>query len=294
MKRDGIRELREHSYKIGSDPDLAQASGGNTSWKNGKVIWVKGSGKRLKDAFNEDIFACISYGALTRSETLDCMDFSRFTTNNIAPSIEANFHILLSDRFVTHLHSLGSIAIGISNKSNSDLNFGMNLSFVPYARPGSDLAKAISEIENSPERILVLQNHGIIFLGRECSDIEKEISKFEGLVRNFFDQIPESETFPSWIEIITSGVMTPDEAVFLGRRPFVKSENSCVDSVAVNSKGELIYPNDFSKDRIELADFYVRVAKLVERRTQINYLSENEVHEILGWDKEQIRITMAK
>jgi hypothetical protein len=170
----------------------------------------------------------------------------------------------------------------------------MNLSFVPYARPGSDLAKAISEIENSPERILVLQNHGIIFLGRECSDIEKEISKFEGLVRNFFDQIPESETFPSWIEIITSGVMTPDEAVFLGRRPFVKSENSCVDSVAVNSKGELIYPNDFSKDRIELANFYVRVAKLVERRTQINYLPENEVHEILGWDKEQIRITMAK
>jgi hypothetical protein len=58
--------------------------------------------------------------------------------------------------------------------------------------------------------------------------------------------------------------------------------------------GELLFPDGFSSDRTDLAKFYVRVAKLIEGKTQVSYLPKKEVNELLGWDKEQVRITMAK
>jgi hypothetical protein len=45
---------------------------------------------------------------------------------------------------------------------------------------------------------------------------------------------------------------------------------------------------------MELAKFYVRVAKLIQRKTQVDYLTEKEVNQLLSWDKEQIRIALAK
>ncbi len=291
---DRIRELKNHSYRIGSNPDLVQASGGNASWKENKVIWIKGSGKKLKDAHVEEIFACLNYEKLSYSKALECHDFSRFSTNGIAPSIETNFHILISNRFVTHLHSLGSIALGVSDQINMKLNLEAEVSFVPYARPGVDLAKAINGVRDCSNKVLVLRNHGVIFSGNEFSDIEEKITGFERTIRDLFHQIPESKSYPSWIDIVTSGVMTPDEAVFLGPKPFVKSEVPLTNSVGINSHGELLFPVGFSSDRTDLAKFYMRVAKLIERKTQVNYLPEKEVHELLNWDKEQIRIAMAK
>ena len=82
--------------------------------------------------------------------------------------------------------------------------------------------------------------------------------------------------------------------MFLGGKPFERSEKVLLNSVGINSNGELLFPEGFTSDRIELARFYVRVAKLIERKTQINYLPEKEVHELLGWDKEKIRIAMAE
>lgn len=289
-----IQELKEHSFKVGSNSDLVQASGGNTSWKSEKEIWVKGSGKRLKDVFTNEIFACIDLENLSDDEILEREDFSHLTSNSIVPSIETNFHALLSAKFVTHLHSLGSIAIGVSFGEHINFKIPVGVSFIPYTRPGVDLANAILKYQEPSEKILVLQNHGVIFSGQNCSDIESKIELFENSVREYFDELPSSEFFPNWIEILTSGVLTPDEAVFLGEKPFMESDSASSNSVAINSVGEVIFPDNFSTDRVELANFYVRVAKLIERKTPVNYLPDKEVHELLGWDREQIRIVMSK
>ncbi len=294
MESDRIAELKAHSVRVGSNPDLVQASGGNTSWKLDKTIWVKGSGKRLKDAISEDIFSSINYAALTQDEVLACEDFSNLILNDISPSIEANFHILLGTNFVTHLHSLGSIAIGIATRSYEYKTLNHEVRFVPYARPGVELVNAIYTTEGFADNILILQNHGMIVSGQESFEIENKIKKLEKDIHEYFEKIPESDCFPSWIEILTSGVLTPDEAVFLGAKPFVKSEEPFPNSVGINSNGELLFPDGFSSDRTDLAKFYMRVAKLIEKKTQVNYLPEKEVHELLGWDKEQIRIAMAK
>ena len=294
MGSDRIAELKAHSVKVGANPDLVQASGGNTSWKSDKTVWVKGSGKRLKDAVSEEIFSSINYAALTQDEMLTCEDFSHLVINNTSPSIEANFHILLKTEFVTHLHSLGSIAIGIAARSFEYRSLNHEVRFVPYARPGVELVNAIYKTEGYAENTLILQNHGVIVSGQESFEIEKKIEKLERDIREYFEKIPENYSFPNWIEILTAGVLTPDEAVFLGPKPFVKSEKPFPNAVGINSKGELLFPDGFSRDRTDLAKFYVRVAKLIERKTQVEYLPEKEVHELLGWEKEQIRIAMAK
>jgi rhamnose utilization protein RhaD (predicted bifunctional aldolase and dehydrogenase) len=214
--------------------------------------------------------------------------------NDISPSIEANFHIFLGTNFVTHLHSLGSIAIGIAKRSYEYRSLNHEVRFVPYARPGVKLVNAISRTDGYADNILILQNHGMIVSGEDSFEIENKIEKLETDIEDYFKNIPQSDSFPNWIDILTSGVLTPDEAVFLGAKPFVNSEEPLPNSVGINSNGELVFPDIFSKDRTDLARFYVRIAKLIERKTQVDYLPTKEVHELLGWDKEQIRIAMAK
>lgn len=294
MESDRLAELKAHSTKVGLNPDLVQASGGNTSWKTDKTVWVKGSGKRLKDAASEDIFSAINYADLTQDEVLACEDFSNLILNDISPSIEANFHIFLKTNFVTHLHSLGSIAIGVATRNYEYRNLNNEVRFVPYARPGVELVNAIYTTESFAENVLILQNHGVIVCGQESLEIERKIEKLERDIHEYFAMIPRKGSFPSWIEILTSGVLTPDEAVFLGAKPFVKSEEPIPNSVGINSNGELLFPRGFSDGRTDLAKFYMRVAKVIERKTQVNYLPTEEVHELLGWHKEQIRIAMAK
>jgi rhamnose utilization protein RhaD (predicted bifunctional aldolase and dehydrogenase) len=294
MEQNPLTELKDHSVLVGSNPDLVQASGGNTSWKSGKSIWVKGSGKRLKDAWLEDIFSNISFGALSEVEIISCHDFSTLATNSISPSIEANFHILIDNEFVTHLHSLAAISLSVSSEEIRSKVQDLGISFVPYCRPGVDLAHAIRDTPNFQENILILQNHGVIFSDSCCLQIEKKIENLESTIKALFADISESSQFPDWVEILVSGVLTPDEAVFLGKTPFVESEAMVGESIAINKSGNLLYSEGLSKDRIEMAHFYVRVAKLISKKTRVSYLPNTEVESLLGWDKEIKRIEMAK
>jgi rhamnose utilization protein RhaD (predicted bifunctional aldolase and dehydrogenase) len=294
MEPNPLTELKEHSVLVGSNPDLVQASGGNTSWKSGTSIWVKGSGKRLKDAWVEDIFSNISFESLTEDQIISCQDFSTLASNSISPSIEANFHILIKNDFVTHLHSLGAISLSISSESIRSKILDLGISFVPYCRPGVDLAHSIRDTPNFQDNILILQNHGVIFSDSSCLQIEKKIEKFESSVKELFESISEFPQFPDWIEMLVSGILTPDEAVFLGKTPFIASEAIAGESIAINKSGDLLFPDGLSKDRIEMAHFYVRVAKLISKKTLVSYLPNTEVESLLGWDKEVKRIEMAK
>lgn len=293
----GLQGLINHSVKVGSDPDLVQASGGNTSIKLGNKIWVKGSGKRLKDASTEKIFSEVSFGELTEETILACQDFSEYSTGNISPSIEANFHLLLQKKYVTHLHSLGAIALGVSKHSSNEIGEFLarrSISIINYSRPGVALAQLIQRSPDFQDRVLLLENHGIIFSSDNIKDLEMEIYTFENEARDFLSSLPENAKFSNWVEILTSGVLTPDEAVFLGHVPFTKSDTPLGNLITITSKGDVIFPASMSSDRIEMALFYCRVAKLVERKVDICYLSREEVDALLSWDKEKLRIAMAK
>ena len=297
MKGIELVNLVAHSARMGSDPNLVQAGGGNTSWKNGSTIFIKASGKRLIDALTEDIFAQVEYGGLSSSEIINCTDFRRFTAKDLAPSIETNFHIILQGQFVTHLHSLGSIALGVSRMEiDTFLNQPGQKSFVSvsYARPGVQLAKQIIGTVGHLDKNLILENHGVIFSAENIEGIESAVQSFEENVLSFFSTLAESENYPSWIEILTGGVLTPDEAVFLGNVPFTRSELPLPNLITIKSDGTVIFPEGISSDKVDLANFYVRVAKLIERKTQVRYITSNEVNALVNWDREKLRIAMAK
>jgi rhamnose utilization protein RhaD (predicted bifunctional aldolase and dehydrogenase) len=133
----------------------------------------------------------------------------------------------------------------------------------------------------------------VIFTSRTLEEIERKIVTFESTVQLIFGELEKSEEFPSWVEILVSGVLTPDQAVFLGPKPFIESNSPSEKSVSINSFGELLFPSNFSKDRTEMAYFYSRVAKLVEKKTHISYLSSQEVESLLNWEREKKRIQMA-
>lgn len=296
MTAEALRDLITHSANVGSDIDLVQASGGNTSWKSSDTAWVKGSGKRLKDAEAQNIFSQINFQALTQDLIIECEDFAPFSNGVISPSIETNFHLIIDNPFVTHLHSLSSIALGVLDINNESLRSfyqPRNISTIPYARPGKDLAIKISGTPLFGEHILLLENHGVIFHGASTSILEKDIRIFESDVRKFLTSLPINKNAPDWIEILTSGVLTPDEAVFLGKRPFLKSDSQIPNVITISSNGEISFPDGASQDRIDLALFYVRVAKLIEKKAEIRYLPQAEVDSLLNWDREKLRIAMS-
>lgn len=297
MKNSPPAELREHAIKIGSDEDLVQISGGNVSVKIGKEIWIKASGKKLSDANDENIFCHLRLNDFTSSNLSAIEDFSTSVIGDLLPSIETNFHILLPFKYVTHLHSLGSIAFGILdqdlvNCESEALTY--DYSFVEYAKPGSELAVKLEESDSLESKIVFLQNHGVIFSDDNLQKLENRIQVVETDIREFLNSLTKDDTFPNWIDILTRGVLTPDEAVFLGATPFLKSETILESSIAINSLGELLFPRSFSLDKIKMAHFYKRVACLIEKKTFVHYIPPREVDKVLTWDKERRRIEMSE
>ena len=291
--RDGLfSELIAHSVKIGTNLDFVQAAGGNTSYKQDGLITVKASGKRLKDAASKNIFVTLDITSLTEDLILSTENFSHLSQGELAPSIETNFHILLKNKFVTHVHSIGSIAVGVSSelaRSLTNLWDQLNLKIIPYVRPGIELAKQIVKVQDFQKSQLLLQNHGIIVSGNSFQEIEDFLGTFEAEVLRIIENLPASESNPSWVEILTSGVLTPDEAVFLGESPFVASNKESERFITINSNHIISIPENFHKDQKKLAEFYIRLAKILDRKVTVNYLEPNEVVELLNWDKEILR-----
>ena len=292
MSDELISELIAHSVKIGTNLDFVQASGGNTSYKQDGRITVKASGKRLKDAASKNIFVTLDIASLTEDLILSTENFSYLSQGELAPSIETNFHILLQNKFVTHVHSIGAIAVGVSPdlaRNLTDMWQQLNLKIIPYVRPGIELAQQIVKVQDFQESQLLLQNHGIVVSGKSFQEIEDFLDAFEAEVLRIIENLPTSESNPSWVEILTSGVLTPDEAVFLGESPFLASEKVSKRFITINSNHIIGFPENFRDDQTKLAEFYVKLAKILDRKVTISYLDPNEVIELLNWDKEILR-----
>ena len=60
-------QVRAFCDRIGKDPLLVQGAGGNVSWKDGDVLWVKASGTWLSDAIGKDIFVPVELAHLRQA-----------------------------------------------------------------------------------------------------------------------------------------------------------------------------------------------------------------------------------
>jgi rhamnose utilization protein RhaD (predicted bifunctional aldolase and dehydrogenase) len=298
-----IQDLISHSFKIGLDPTLVQGAGGNTSFKDDNYLWVKASGTKLKDAKNKNIFVKLD---LKKARKLSFFDDAKLIytaivdpiDKNLRPSIETAMHSIISSPIVTHVHSLGSIGSSIlknPNEAIEKISGIVNMAWIPYLRPGAELAKAISEVVNESHNALLLGNHGMTVWGDSFNEVESLISRIENKWRGNFnkslDTIAPNYISEIWANLLCGGILTPDEVVFLGDKPFrkVNEPNSKSAKIKFLENNKIVFDANLSNDSKDIAKVLINLDGWIKDIHDINYLSQSEIQSILNWDMEKFR-----
>jgi rhamnose utilization protein RhaD (predicted bifunctional aldolase and dehydrogenase) len=315
-----IEDLRRFSARIGSDPLLVQAAGGNTSIKIDGAMWIKASGTWLRDAAACDILVPVDHAALMAGlaagdpDCETCLKFVRADLNQsgLRPSIETTVHALMPQKVVAHVHCVNTIAWAVQKDAKQlleDKLAGFNWAFVPYARPGLPLASAISQAIRSGTDVLVLGNHGLAVASDSVSEAERLLdSVVSRLVRPARPALPHKiasqhpdyrlpadpeahalATDPVALAKGHEGVFYPDHVVFLGVG--VAREFGPAPAVAIPGEGVLI-----RKDAKPAVEPMVRCLADVMRRIGpddgLVRLSDDQIGQLTNWDAEKYRQTL--
>ncbi|BCH20421.1 bifunctional aldolase/short-chain dehydrogenase [Mesorhizobium sp. L-8-3] len=179
--------LRVYTTRLlGGEPRLVLHGGGNTSVKSRvtdlvgdswDVLCVKGSGWDMAVIEPQGLPA-VKLGALLKARALDKLsdeDMVALQRANLIdpsspnPSVETLLHAFLPHKFVDHTHSTAILAI-VDQPDSEALSrkvFGPRMGFVPYIKPGFDLAKAAADIFDADPSVegLILDKHGIFTFG---------------------------------------------------------------------------------------------------------------------------------
>jgi rhamnose utilization protein RhaD (predicted bifunctional aldolase and dehydrogenase) len=323
-----LDHLRSVSARIGADPLLVQAAGGNTSLKDDGVMWVKASGTWLQDAQAKDIFVPVDFQALRKALAVDdtacetSVEFVRTDLNDggLRPSIETTVHALIPQRVVLHVHCVNTIAWAIradAEQRLAELLRDWNWVFIPYVRPGLPLARSISARLKPGVDVLVLGNHGLVVA---AETVEEAAAKLEAVSKVLQRParttaaadadalsklaagseyrpalMPETHALAMDAHALVWGgdaVLYPDHAVFLGVGVAIRLA-SAAPLVAVRGKGVLVRRD--AKPAVEpmgrcLAD----VLRRVTPGETLKQLNHTEIGELINWDAEKYRQNLGK
>ena len=190
--------LRYRSNLLGADLRITNFGGGNTSSKIDmpdpftgtpvRVLAVKGSGGDL-GSITDAGFALLYLDKLEQLKTryrgeafedemVDYYPPAAFGHNRVAASIDTPLHAFLPAPHVDHLHPDWAIALAASANGRQKLEefnrrFGRRIIWVPWQRPGFELALLIeSAVRDNPGADgLILGSHGLFTWGttqQEC------------------------------------------------------------------------------------------------------------------------------
>lgn len=183
-----MQALKALSAKVGADPLLVQAAGGNTSLKQDGVMWIKASGTWLMQAMTRDIFVPVALAPLLRALERDdpacesCTDFVRADLNNLGlrPSIETTVHASFAHKVVVHVHCIATISLAVRDNAEAligNLLHDFRWAYVPYRRPGLPLAKEIRKRLKPDMNVLILGNHGLVVAGETVAEAEALLAR---------------------------------------------------------------------------------------------------------------------
>ncbi|MCA3556168.1 class II aldolase/adducin family protein [Aestuariivirga sp.] len=321
-----LDRLRTLSARVGSDPLLVQAAGGNTSLKRGGVMWIKASGTWLKDAATRDIFVPLDHAAILAALAKDdpacesCTDFVRADLNGtgLRPSIETTVHALMPQRVVVHVHCVNTIAWAIRTDAEQRLAEklrGFDWAFIPYARPGLPLAAAIRSRMRKGVNVLVLGNHGLAVAADSVEDAGALLDRVAAAVTRpvreaakpdraaleklgtgasyrpaEMDETHALATDPLALKRARHKVFYPDHVVFLGAGVATGFDGN-PPLVAIPGVGVLI--RDDARPAVEpmgrcLAD----VMRRVEEGDPLLALTDDDIGRLVNWDAEKYRQTL--
>ncbi len=172
-----ISQCFSELYQLG----LTTSSGGNISCKD------------------ENGVICISPSQIDKGY-LKTEDFAFLNANgkpigNQKPSMEYPFHLSLYKskpkvKCIIHIHAPGLVALSLLSENNPDFKIPQKkfkIAIAPYAIPGSDLlGKHICEAFNEGIDFVLMQNHGVIALGKDLFGVkERLINLNQGILEYF-------------------------------------------------------------------------------------------------------------
>lgn len=339
LRSSEFEALLDLSARVGADPDLVQGAGGNTSIKEGGTLWIKASGLWLAHARRRDVMVPVALDplldALERDDpaTEKAQDFvvRDLNPSGLRPSIETTVHALMPQKVVVHVHCVETIATAVRADAAAiagEKLQGIPYAFLPYARPGLPLAKAIAERIQADTSVLVLGNHGLAVAAETVGDAARllaEVSQrfavpvrqapsadLEALSRlavNSAYRLPDdgrihdAATDLESCRIAAGGSLYPDHVIFLGKGSVVAApgENALSLEEGFRRAGEslppvLLFPGkgalvlkDISAGALAMARCLSDVTARIPDGASLRYLTDAENAELLGWDAEKYR-----
>lgn len=306
--------------------------------KRGGAMWIKASGTWLSEADSRDIMVPVDVAALREAidagETPDdaCV-VGDLNATGLRASIETSVHAVLDMPVVLHTHCVATIAVAVRQDAErvlADRLRGIPFAFIPYVKPGWDLARSIGERVRPETRVLVLGNHGLVASGETVAEAEallREVSARleprklaepmtvaksldEELAGTGWKPAPDAATHavaldPPRLAMAEGATLYPDHLIFLGPGVAVATEGETPDEAVERCAGggptnRLVLfpglgaavPGDASPSLLALARCLGDVLERIEPGAPLSRLTEEQEAELLNWDAEKHRQTL--
>lgn len=325
------------SERLGRDPLQVQGAGGNTSLKAGAAMWVKASGTWLADARDREIMVPVDAAGMRAAlETGDgaAEDGRAFTVaaenpSGLRPSIETSMHAVLDWPVVLHTHCVAAIATSVRADAQAVTQHRLGdhgAIFIPYAKPGADLARAIWARLRPDCRVLVLGNHGVVVGGDTPAEAEARLLEVARRLEpdlptggdaapGFADRLAGSGWVPvphgptqsiardlTRLALADGGSLYPDHVIFLGPGVAVARSGESPGAAADRASGTgaprklVLFPGegaaipcDASASVLALAGALGDVVMRIDPAARISRLTGADEAALLNWDAEKHR-----
>ena len=182
---DDLGQLVYLSNLVGADPALAQAGGGNTSYKcvekdfagrDVETLWVKSTGADLRDidrrgftALRLDEVQLMRHKpSMSDEEMMAFMTACMTDVRQPPPSVETLLHVIPPWKWIVHTHDIAVPALTDTPKKDQFVReaLGDEVAYVGYTRSGFPLAKAIMGLQGLDKvKGLVVGKHGLVAFG---------------------------------------------------------------------------------------------------------------------------------
>jgi rhamnose utilization protein RhaD (predicted bifunctional aldolase and dehydrogenase)/NAD(P)-dependent dehydrogenase (short-subunit alcohol dehydrogenase family) len=212
QSEDSLSVLVKLSRFYGRDPSFVLAGGGNTSFKDERVLHIKASGHALSE-IGPDGFVQMDRGRLRVLEDADLgddpeareaaykkalMESRLHPESGLRPSVECYLHHLIPGAYVCHTHSTLANMLTCTDRGEELCRewFGDSVLWVPYVDPGFTLGRYLQELladhkqrtgRSEPDAIL-MQNHGLIVAGDTPDEIRQRTDRVLGVIEK---QLPD-------------------------------------------------------------------------------------------------------
>ena len=210
----------------------------------------------------------------------------------------------------------------------SQLLNGYDWLWVPYAKPGIQLSSYIKQHMTTSTNVVILGNHGLIVAGDTVAETETLMQSVRAKLRQEHslsnvanhDQLSEyckgSDYLPAEddrthaiamdphsMKIAENGSLYPDHVIFLGDGSVVAGKQESLDDVITrvkiqtgNQPVSIIVPDkgvlmkfDATPGQHAMAKCITEVTARLSPPSDIRYLTEQNVYELLNWEAEHYR-----